>query len=132
MWVVSLVYGGYLFGNMPIIHENLGVILIVGIGAVLGPLLLRRLLRLMRRGASSRRQVSGFQVEDFCERRILREVALDAGQDCARHLVLILIVAQSFSSSGLLMNAVSTRIDGISGAFSTQTRPARLSACAAG
>jgi membrane-associated protein len=40
IWVVSLVYGGYLFGNVPIIRDNLGIILIVGIAAVLGPVLL--------------------------------------------------------------------------------------------
>jgi membrane-associated protein len=43
--VVSLVYGGYLFGNMPIIRDNLGIILIVGIGIVLGPLLVAGLYR---------------------------------------------------------------------------------------
>ncbi len=49
VWVVSLVYGGYLFGNIPLIRDNLGVILIVGIAAVLGPLVLAALLRLLRR-----------------------------------------------------------------------------------
>src|SRR5215203_2646144 len=48
VWVVSLVYGGYLFGNIPLIRDNLGVILVVGIGAVLGPLVLAALLRLLR------------------------------------------------------------------------------------
>ena len=54
VWVVSLVYGGYLFGNMPIIRDNLGVILVVGIAAVLGPLLLTGLIRLLRRRLPSR------------------------------------------------------------------------------
>ena len=54
VWVVSLVYGGYLFGNVPLIRDNLGIILIVGIGAVLGPLLLTGLIRLLRRGKSAR------------------------------------------------------------------------------
>lgn len=49
VWVVSLVYGGYLFGNIPLIRDNLGVILIVGILAVVGPLMLAALLRLLRR-----------------------------------------------------------------------------------
>lgn len=49
IWVVSLVYGGYLFGNVPIIRDNLGVILIVGIGIVLGPLFLAGLYRWARR-----------------------------------------------------------------------------------
>jgi membrane-associated protein len=45
IWVVTLVYGGYLFGNVPIIKDNLGVILIVGIGIVLGPLFVAALWR---------------------------------------------------------------------------------------
>jgi membrane-associated protein len=45
IWVVSLVYGGYLFGNVPIIRDNLGLILIVGIGIVLGPLAIAALVR---------------------------------------------------------------------------------------
>lgn len=49
VWVLSLVYGGYLFGNIPLIRDNLGVILIIGIGAVLGPLVLAALVRLLRR-----------------------------------------------------------------------------------
>ncbi len=49
VWVVSLVYGGYLFGNIPLIRDNLGVILIVGIMAVIGPLMLAALVRLLRR-----------------------------------------------------------------------------------
>ncbi|MCX8114566.1 MAG: hypothetical protein N3D71_05785, partial [Burkholderiaceae bacterium] len=38
--------GGYLFGNVPIVRDNLGIILIVGIAAVLGPLALGALMRL--------------------------------------------------------------------------------------
>ena len=53
VWVVSLVYGGYLFGNVPVIRENLGIILIAGIAAVVGPLVLAALLRLLR-GRSAR------------------------------------------------------------------------------
>ncbi|HVG05037.1 MAG TPA: VTT domain-containing protein [Burkholderiaceae bacterium] len=49
VWVVSLVYGGYLFGNVPLIRDNLGVILVAGIAAVLGPLLLTAVVRLLRR-----------------------------------------------------------------------------------
>jgi membrane-associated protein len=49
IWVVSLVYGGYLFGNVPVIRDNLGIILVVGIGAVLGPLLVAGLYRWARR-----------------------------------------------------------------------------------
>jgi membrane-associated protein len=49
VWVVLLVYGGYLFGNVPIIKDNLGIILIVGIAAALGPMVLAALLRVVRR-----------------------------------------------------------------------------------
>lgn len=48
VWVVSLVYGGYLFGNVPVIRDNLGIILIVGIAAVLGPLTLMGAVRFWR------------------------------------------------------------------------------------
>jgi membrane-associated protein len=48
IWVVSLVYGGYLFGNVPIIRDNLGIVLIVGVLAVLVPLALGLLLRFVR------------------------------------------------------------------------------------
>jgi membrane-associated protein len=48
IWVVSLVYGGYLFGNIPVIRDNLGTILILGIAAALGPLVLMTLIRAWR------------------------------------------------------------------------------------
>ncbi len=53
IWVVSLVYGGYLFGNVPLIRDNLGIILIIGIGAVLGPLVVATLYRWTRRWRAS-------------------------------------------------------------------------------
>jgi membrane-associated protein len=49
IWVVGLVYGGYLFGNVPIIRDNLGIILIVGISAAVVPLSLAALVRVLRR-----------------------------------------------------------------------------------
>ncbi|HTN48457.1 MAG TPA: VTT domain-containing protein [Burkholderiaceae bacterium] len=49
IWVVLLVYGGYLFGNVPIIKENLSIILLVGISAAVVPLSLAALLRVLRR-----------------------------------------------------------------------------------
>ena len=49
LWVVSLVGAGYLFGNVPIVKDNLGIILIVGIAAVVGPLVLAAGMRLLRR-----------------------------------------------------------------------------------
>ncbi len=48
LWVLSLVGGGYLFGHMPLVRDNLGIILIVGIVAVLGPLFLAAAWRLAR------------------------------------------------------------------------------------
>ncbi len=55
IWVLTLVYGGYLFGNVPIIKDNLGVILIVGIGIVLGPLFVAALWRWATRALRGRR-----------------------------------------------------------------------------
>ena len=52
-WVVSLVYGGFLFGNIPVVRNNLGIILIVGIAAVVGPLLLAALMRLLRKRSTT-------------------------------------------------------------------------------
>lgn len=49
VWVYSLVYGGYLFGNVPFIRDNLGVILIVGISAAVVPAVLAAIFRLVRR-----------------------------------------------------------------------------------
>jgi len=49
VWVVTIVYGGYLFGNVPVIRDNLGVILIFGIGIVLGPLVIAALGRWVAR-----------------------------------------------------------------------------------
>jgi len=48
LWVLLLVGGGYLFGNVPFIKENLSIILILGIIAVVGPLLAAAGWRLLR------------------------------------------------------------------------------------
>ena len=48
IWVVSLVYGGYLFGNLPIIRDNLGLVLFVGLAAAAGPVLLAGGVKLLR------------------------------------------------------------------------------------
>ncbi|MGB2816342.1 MAG: VTT domain-containing protein [Burkholderiaceae bacterium] len=48
VWVMSLVYGGYMFGNLPIIRDNLGLVLFVGIAAAAGPVLLAGGMRLLR------------------------------------------------------------------------------------
>lgn len=49
LWVLSLVGSGYLFGNVPFVKENLGIILIVGIAAVVAPLVLAAAWRLWQR-----------------------------------------------------------------------------------
>jgi membrane-associated protein len=48
IWVYSLVYGGYLFGNVPVVRDNLGIILIVGISAAIVPLTLLAMFRAWR------------------------------------------------------------------------------------
>jgi membrane-associated protein len=48
LWVLSLVGGGYLFGNVPFVKDNLSIILIIGILAVVGPLVAAAGWRLLR------------------------------------------------------------------------------------
>ena len=55
LWVVSLVGGGYLFGQVPVVRDNLGIILVAGIGLVLGPLALAAVWRLLKRFAGGGR-----------------------------------------------------------------------------
>ena len=54
IWVTSLVYGGYLFGNLPIVRDNLGLVLFVGLAAAAGPVLLAGGMRLLRARRPSR------------------------------------------------------------------------------
>jgi len=54
VWVVSLVYGGYFFGNLPIIRDNLGLVLFVGLAAAAGPVLLAGAVRLLRSRRAAR------------------------------------------------------------------------------
>ena len=49
LWTCSLVGGGYLFGQVPVIRDNLGAILIFGIALVLVPLMLFAGWRSLRR-----------------------------------------------------------------------------------
>jgi len=58
LWVVSLVGGGYLFGQVPVVRDNLGIILVLGIGLVLGPLALAAAWRLLRRFTGPRPAVA--------------------------------------------------------------------------
>jgi len=48
LWCLLLVGGGYLFGNVPLVRDHLGLVLAVGLGSALGPLLLVGLLRIYR------------------------------------------------------------------------------------
>jgi membrane-associated protein len=49
LWVLTLVGGGYLFGQVPLIQENLGAILILGIALVLVPLMVVAAWRSVRK-----------------------------------------------------------------------------------
>lgn len=48
-WVVSLVTGGYFFGNIPVVRENLTTIVLVGVGAAIIPLALGGLYKVGRK-----------------------------------------------------------------------------------
>lgn len=40
LWIISLVVSGYFFGNIPIVKDNLNVIVLVGVGAAVVPVVL--------------------------------------------------------------------------------------------
>lgn len=48
LWSVLLVGGGYLFGNVAVIRDHLGLVLLVGLAGAFGPLLLIGLARLIQ------------------------------------------------------------------------------------
>ncbi len=48
-WVVSLVAGGYFFGNIPVVRDHLTAIVLVGVGAAVVPLALGGLYKVGRR-----------------------------------------------------------------------------------
>ena len=48
-WVGLFATAGYLFGNVPLVRDHLGVVLLVGLAAALGPVLIGGALRLVRR-----------------------------------------------------------------------------------
>jgi len=54
VWVATLVYGGYLFGNLPLVRDNLGLVLFVGIAAAAGPILLAGAVKLLRARRAAR------------------------------------------------------------------------------
>lgn len=49
IWVFSVVLSGYFFGNIPFIKENLNVIVLVGVGAAVVPVILGAIWRLFRK-----------------------------------------------------------------------------------
>jgi membrane-associated protein len=49
LWVLTLVTGGYFFGNMPVVRDHLTVIVLVGVGAAVVPLALGGLYKFSRR-----------------------------------------------------------------------------------
>ncbi|MDR6374756.1 VTT domain-containing protein [Paraburkholderia caledonica] len=51
-WVLLLVLLGYFFGNIPFIRQYLNVIVLVGIGAAIVPVVLGALWKMMRKSAS--------------------------------------------------------------------------------
>lgn len=48
-WVISLVTAGYLFGNIPIIRDNLTAIVLIGVGAAVVPVALGGLWKFSRK-----------------------------------------------------------------------------------
>lgn len=48
-WVISLVLGGYFFGNIPIIRDHLNTIVIVGVGAAVVPVAIGGIWKFARR-----------------------------------------------------------------------------------
>lgn len=54
-WVGGLVTLGYLFGNVPIVREHLNVVVLIGLGAAVVPLVLGGAWKLLRRWRSASR-----------------------------------------------------------------------------
>jgi membrane-associated protein len=53
LWVLSLVLAGYFFGNIPFIRQYLNVIVLVGIGAAVVPIVLAALWKMGRKKAAA-------------------------------------------------------------------------------
>jgi len=49
LWVFGLVIAGYFFGNIPIIRQNLNVIVLIGVGAAVIPVVLAALYKIFQR-----------------------------------------------------------------------------------
>jgi membrane-associated protein len=49
LWVFGLVVAGYFFGNIPIIRQNLNVIVLIGVGAAAVPVVLAAIYKIFQR-----------------------------------------------------------------------------------
>ena len=49
LWVGLVLYAGYFFGNVPVFHDHLNTIVLIGTGAAIVPVLLAALLRFIRK-----------------------------------------------------------------------------------
>ncbi len=49
LWSFTLCGGGFVFGNVPLVRDHLGAVLLLGLAAALGPLSLAGLWRLLRK-----------------------------------------------------------------------------------
>jgi len=49
LWVLGLVIAGYFFGNIPIIRQNLNVIVLIGVGAAAIPVVFAALYKIFQR-----------------------------------------------------------------------------------
>ncbi|OWT71612.1 MULTISPECIES: VTT domain-containing protein [unclassified Achromobacter] len=49
LWVLSLVTAGYFFGNIPMVKEHLNLIVLIGLGAAIAPLILAGIWKIIRR-----------------------------------------------------------------------------------
>jgi len=49
LWVLSLVAAGYFFGNIPMVKEHLNLIVLIGLGAAIAPLILAGVWKIIRR-----------------------------------------------------------------------------------
>jgi membrane-associated protein len=54
IWVVTLVIGGYYFGNVPIIHDHMNAIVLFGVGIGVGSLAIGGMYRFFKLRAASR------------------------------------------------------------------------------
>jgi membrane-associated protein len=59
IWVSSLVAGGYFFGNIPFIQQHLNAIVLIGIGAGVGSLMVAGLWKILKKSNATTADVAG-------------------------------------------------------------------------